>query len=742
MHHVPFAVRALPLAAAIALASAPSFAQAPSGGPEQAGPLAEVTVTAQRVSERLQDVPLSVTALSAVELQDRQVLTGLDLARQVPNLYASNNVGLGSAASFFLRGVGQDESLPTSDPAIGVYVDGVYISRQVANNVLLYDLDRVEVLRGPQGTLYGRNTSGGAIKFVTRKPEANFGGYVDTNYEFEYNRYLIDAVVNAPFTDTLYGKLSVVNTKQQDGFIKDVTTGQDAWAPEATGVRGQLRWVPSEVADITATVEYLKDEGQEVIGQDRLFDDQGTLFKVISGLPNQFEKTETNAVTVNGLFSFGNVQLESITGYRDLDQTFYEDFSDQVIPAYKIPNAGTHRQWSQEFTLSGKAASVDWLAGVYYMDETNHVFLGDELFLFGGFIAANFMKDLQNSTESSAVFAQATWHANDRLGLTAGGRYTEEKKDVSVDQFIVIPDPGIPGVTIPDYAPSDYPGARGPLLPFWDTAAVQAAGTDTSPTFSEFDPKLGVDYKITDSAMLFVSWTQGFKSGGWNARVTDPRDFVLYEPETVDSYELGLKSQWLDNRLRANVTLFRADYNNFQITAINPATGSFITVNAAKMRNQGIEGEFAWSASDSVSLFANIGTNDAKYTESTSPAVSVSDKVKRTPEMSYALGADIHYPIGNGRLIGNVRYTHTDEYFADLANSESAHVPPVGLFDVMFGYESSDATWRATVSCKNCADEESFHSALDFGALGFATRFPNPPRQVFLNLRYNFAGSK
>jgi iron complex outermembrane receptor protein len=414
--------------------------------------------------------------------------------------------------------------------------------------------------------------------------------------------------------------------------------------------------------------------------------------------------------------------------------------SDQVVPAYTIPNASNHKQWSQEFTFSGKVGPVDWLAGLFYMDEKNHSFVGDQLFLFGGAVAGNFMKDLRNDTKSSAVFAQATWHVTEQLGLTAGGRYTEEKKDVKVDQFIVFP-VAIPG-TIPDYAPNDYPGARGPLLPFWDTAAVEASGTDTHPKFTQFDPKLGIDYKITDSAMVFASWTEGFKSGGWNARVTNPSDFVLFRPETVSSYELGLKSQWLDNRLRANLTLFRANYDDFQITAINPATGNFITVNAAKMRNQGVEGEFAWSASDSVNLIANVGTNDAKYTESTSAFVSTSNEVKRTPKVSYLLGADLRQPIGSGYIVGNVHYTHQSDYYADLANSDAAHVPALGLFDAMAGYESNGGVWRVTLSCKNCADKESFHSALDFGALGFATRFQNPPRQVFLNLRYNFADNK
>jgi iron complex outermembrane receptor protein len=723
-------------AVGLALQSAAAMAETPAA---DVG-LEEVTVTAQRVSAKLQDVPLSVTALSASELQDRQVTSGLDMVRQVPNLVGSNNVGLGSAASFFLRGVGQDESISTSDPAVGVYVDGVYISRQIANNVLLYDLERVEVLRGPQGTLYGRNTSGGAIKFVTRKPGKEFTGYADISYESEYQRAMITASVEMPLSDTLSSKLTAVHSDQQKGFQKSRTTGDEFWAPQADGVRAQLRWTPNDATDITGTVEYLKDSGQEIVGQDRLNDNPGTFFSVLSGLRGQMQETKTRAASINATIDFGSFQLESISGVRSLQQTFLIDASDQVRAAYAIPNASTHNQWSQEFTFSGKAGAVDWLAGVFYMNERNRSFVGDELFLFGGIVAGNFMRDLNNNAKSSAAFAHATWHASDALSVTAGARYTQEKKTVDVQQYIVFP-AAVPG-TIANYAPASYPGARGPLLPFWNTTQVVANGTDVAPKFTKFDPKVGVDYKLSDDAMVFASFTKGFKSGGWNARVTDPRDFVLYRPESVTSIEVGLKSTWLDNSLRLNLTYFDARYKDFIVTAINPATNSFITVNAAKMHNRGVEGELAWQPQEAVTFFANFGTNDAKYTQSTTAAISLSNKVKRTPKATYSLGAELREPAGSGEVFANLWYSHQGEYYADLANSPYALVPSYPVLDASAGWESAEKDWRLSVSCKNCANKENFHSALVFATLGFATQYPSLPRQVFLSARYNFGGKR
>jgi iron complex outermembrane receptor protein len=299
----------------------------------------------------------------------------------------------------------------------------------------------------------------------------------------------------------------------------------------------------------------------------------------------------------------------------------------------------------------------------------------------------------------------------------------------------------VPG-TIANYAPASYPGARGPLLPFWNTTQVVANGTEVAPKFTKFDPKVGVDYKLSDDAMVFASFTKGFKSGGWNARVTDPRDFVLYRPESVTSIEVGLKSTWLDNSLRLNLTYFDARYKDFIVTAINPATNSFITVNAAKMHNRGVEGELAWQPQEAVTFFANFGTNDAKYTQSTTDAIALSSKVKRTPKATYSLGAELREPAGSGEVFANLWYSHQGEYYADLANSPYALVPSYPVLDASAGWESAEKDWRLSVSCKNCANKENFHSALVFATLGFATQYPSLPRQVFLSARYNFGGKR
>lgn len=727
MNKLQYTIRlALGAAGAMTLSTAVAQ-QAPGTGPV----LQEIVVSAQRTQESLQDVPISVTALGEADLERRQISSTLDLISQVPNLVGSNNVGLGSATSFFLRGVGQDESISTSDPAVGTYIDGVYIARQINNNTYLYDIERMEVLRGPQGTLYGRNTSGGAVRVITKRPEDDSKGYIDLSYG-DYDRYNVKAMLNVPFTDSLSFRLNAFVLGQDEGFIKDLTTGEEYWAPEGAGARAQLRYNPSDTVDMTLSVDYADEKGTEVIGSDFNRNTDNNLFTVVSGLEGQFAETDQLGVTLNMEFAIGDMTLASITGWRDLNQTYLLDLSDDVVPQYVLPHDSNHKQWSQEFTLSATSGKLDWLAGVFYMAEENSSTVGDELFLFGGAVAANFRKTLDNDTDSYAIFAQGTYNLTDRFAVTLGGRYTEEKKSVDVTQYIVFPGPATGGS-------GGFPGAEGILFPFWDTSDVVAAGTPSKVTFSEFTPKVALEYRQSEDLLWYLSYTEGFKSGGWNARVTDPLDFVLFNPETVQSYEAGLKSELFDNRLRANLTLYRADYDDFIITALN-ADGRFVTINAAQARIQGIEAELLYRATENLDLFGNLGTMDNEYLKLEGADFPITNEIKRTPKVSYQLGFNwsIPVPTMGGGFFTTATLSHQDKYYGGLKNDPVELSEAIDLVDFIVGYGPDNGRWTLEASCKNCSDEEYHHSTLNFGTLGFATQFPGLPRTWQVRFRYNF----
>ena len=248
-----------------------------------------------------------------------------------------------------------------------------------------------------------------------------------------------------------------------------------------------------------------------------------------------------------------------------------------------------------------------------------------------------------------------------------------------------------------------------------------------------------MQYRANDDLLAYASYTEGFKSGGWNARVTDVRDFVDFQPETVKSIELGLKSEWMDDRLRANLTYFQADYDDFIVTALNDA-GRFVTVNAAEVKIDGFEVELAFVAADGLDFFASLGQMDNEYKKLVGADFPKSNQVKRTPELSYQLGFnwDVAVPGLGGSIITTGSFSHQDEYYNGLKNAAVELAPAIDLFDLSVGFRPDSGRWALTASCKNCSNEEYFHSTLNFGTLGFATQFPGLPRTWKLGFRYNF----
>lgn len=688
------------------------------------GALEEIVVTAERRAESQQRVPVAVTSFGGGELERRQTFTTVDVALQVPSLNGNNNVSLGQATSFFMRGIGQDESVSTSDPAVGTYVDGVYIARQIGNNTYLYDIERVEVLRGPQGTLYGRNTSGGAVKIVTRQPSPDAYGYFDAGYG-SYDRYEVQGVLNGPLTDALSGKLVGFHVDQDDGIQDNVTLDSETWTSEASGVRGQLLWAPRENMDVRFSADWAEDEGLPPLGSNALGAHADDLFTVESALPGQFTRVEQWGVAAHVDVDFTpTMTLRSISAYRDLSHEFLIDFSDSPgAPGFAIPNDSTHSQVSEELQLLGSTEALDWLIGAFFMYEDNDVEFGEDI--FGGLITSR--KDMTNTAESFALFGQATYRFTDRWGLTLGLRWTDETRELEIDGATTL---------LPPLAPSEI------TLRYTD-ADLRAAGIDTELEFSEVDPRVALEFQQTPALLWYASYAQGFKAGGWNARVTNPADFVNYEPETVDSYEVGLKSQWLDDRLRLNALYFLAQYEDFIITAVNPNTGQFVTVNAAEMETDGFEADLQYLVTPALDVFLSVATLDGEYEAlDASVPIPITNEPKRLPDVSYVVGLnwDFEAPGVPGRFGTTLTYSHQDDYFNGFANTDAEHSPEQDIVNLSATWRSPDERWAVTAGCQNCTDDEYFHSTLDFSALGFAVQYPGMPRTWKVSVRYGTDG--
>lgn len=737
---------------------------------QQGDGVTDIVVTAQRRSESIQDVPIAISAFSSDQLRAAGIASALDIGQLVPNLIVQNNTGIGSANAYFLRGLGNTETIATFDPPVGTYVDDIYLSRQNANNLNLFDVERVEVLRGPQGTLFGRNTTGGAVNVILRQPGKELGGYIEGGYG-AYNKKLVRGSIDVPLADSFQIKVSGY-WQDDDGYTINTTTRQrlnddDGWGARL-GLHGELspnvRW--------SGSYAYIQADGENILNFNcdpanpancngrfattGLSEVPGAANfaglgvrgrKANYGLGN---RTATNLVTSNlGIDVAPDTTLSLITGYVSQTQQYALDFYDgrsgptvaaplPVVRGYArggftIINDGKVDQFSQEVKLNGKFGGdlIDYVAGFYYLNERNTTDFADVFALSAATSLLLGDRVLRNSTEAFAGYAQGDLNITDKLKLTAGIRYTDETKTLSFsDQRATCQTPTAPATCLFD-ANFVVP-ANGTTIP---TAVAIPLRLNTK----QWTPRFAINYNLNSDILLYASATRGFKSGGWNARGYTPSAVLPFNPETVWSYEGGIKSEFFDRRLRANITIYHADVSNLQTPSgiVNPATGaiSFVTRNFADYQNTGVEAEFTLVPTRGLNLYVNVGYQNDGYvidrnapafdrygvqsvaaqqatcraqlalgqipgTPSTSPAGTPANNAPacgagiitaqgniatpvRTPDFTLALGGSYDAPIGRLSLTPSVNASyHTDQEVstANLSVYTGSITGPNGTF--------------------------------------------------------------
>ena len=735
-------IHANPATAQIAAPAPASVATAVSATDGQLG---DIVVTAQRRSQKLQDIPIAVTALDAATLERQQITSTIDLSRSVPNLVAANNVLLGTSVTYFLRGTGSTESIATFDLPVGTYVDEVFIARQNANQIALSGIERVEVLRGPQGTLFGRNTTGGAVSIISKKPDATPAFEGEFGYG-SYNRRIADAAVNSPITDNLMIRVSGFFAKD-DGYLKNPPTGDHLNGEDSWGGRLAIRALLSDSLTWDGSAQYIDTENTHVgvpgvvkAGPAGPF----TVYQISStgdlltgrytartckpgGPVNTwasqnclYDDVKSGLLVSNFGLVTGLGTLNAITGYSDIRQSFVADNfanTDQPIlgggfgPNYYLGNKGRHRQFSQELKLAGKTFgdSLEYVAGVYYLKENNTTDFVDTVDFHPSIPVVFGDRVMKNTTRSIAVYGQVDYHFTDNLSLQLGGRYTDEKKNFNLNGLFF----GMP-IT---------------------SAMIAAAGVPLSQSVRKFTPRAALSYKFTPAVLGYVSYTEGFKSGGWNARAFTASELVPFAPEYVKSYELGFKSEFLQRRARINATLFRADYSNLQVPAIYPGTTDFVTVNAADARVQGLELETSFNVTRTLNVFGNLGLMDSKYSNLTANAVAagLGPKLQRTPPVTLQLGASQSFHFGHDNLVvisGDGQYI--DKFETGPANTLAGHIGPHATYNAQIAWTLPDARWTISAECKNCTENVYVVQEL-LGQL-----FTNDPRRLMLRARFKY----
>lgn len=687
--------------------------------------LGAVTVTAQRVEENLQDVPVSVTALDTEDLEDRQVLDIRDLQFQVPNINIATNTGTASAARIFLRGVGEDESRGAVDQAVGIYVDGVYIGRSVGSLFDVVDLENIEVLRGPQGTLYGRNTIGGAIKLRSVAPQMENSGEIRTTIG-NNGRFDLRGTGNVQLGDSTAFRITALH-RERDGFHDLIPNGDFAGEGREVGRKHLLAFRASLLHDFQndwsaqLTFDKTNDRSDPIPdsaapGNDA-DDDIFTIEPLAGGMcsaatPGAFQPigcfTDYNSsvdslggsLTVKGPL-FGH-DFTSISAYRELE----DDLSTRI--GFPFTQQTDQDQLSQEFTLASTLEGpFSYLVGAYYWEEDIAL---DSVFVFPF--------TLQSTTDSIAVFGQGTYELTDRLSLTGGLRYTDESKDFSGEALLS----GLSRVDSADFENLSY--------------------------------NITADYAFTDDVLGYAKYATGFKSGGWSADAFSPTAvFLPVDEETLDSFEAGLKTTLLNGNLRLNGTYFFNRYDDLQIGATVPGLG-FTRFNVPESEIQGLEFDMVFQITDNFQINGNLGLLDAEYTEvdtrsiggltnnGASPgcngvpteACALGLDLKNAPEYKGVIGMLYTQPVARGQVIISGDIGFEDDSWSLVANSPPhAFIEVPTLVNARVKYEA-DAGWSVAAWVKNATDKEYYRAS----SSGSFTTYASDPITYGIDLGYTF----
>lgn len=753
----------------------------------------EITVTARRRKENILDTPIAITAFSGAALAARGIERLDDLAKFVPNLVYQENPGAGgssSNAAIFIRGVGQSDFIPTVDPGVGLYVDGVYVASTVGSMLDLLNVKRIEVLRGPQGTLFGRNTIGGAVSVITKKPSfKEFGGTASLLYG-SYDHTEVKATVNLPVSPTLATSLSAALIKQ-DGYVNDVGTGQQLGNRNNLVGEWALRW-KGDSTELNFSIDgtRTRENGPAFVLRSINF---GSAIFNPTGLPllppgsgqqpgyytinppadipvdnfslfnNYIATLVTKAGNCLGLgsptyspagdqnnpacygpqyygeagkISYGtlrsitndnlwgahltfdwkiadNLRFKSITAYRHLQSNFQRDGDESPLTIYHLTDELSERQFSEELQLGGDAfaRALKWVGGLYYFNvravNPNLVDFSPVTVLSGG----------ESATKSYAAFAQATYNLTHRLAVTAGMRYTEDKKSFLPHEYVLNSKGG----------------------PFPDGLAILPP-IEVDANFSKFTPLLDASYHIDPTTMVYATYSTGFKSGGFTQRVFPPLPATpSFGPETVTSYEIGLKTSALENRVHFNAAAFLANYDNIQVSIFQSIAP--ITANGGTGRIKGLELESQVAPGAGWFFETNVGLTDAYYTEIAPDATALTLNSKFAFVSKWqglaAVQKEFDLP-DNSRISPRVEWAYRSGYFNDALNTQAEAQPAYGLLNGILQWTSANSKLSASVGVKNALNKDYIIAAYFTPGSGPVSVIPDRGREWYVSLKTSF----
>ena len=761
--------------------------------------LEEVVVTAQFSQEQnLQQTPLAITAITGDALKDRGIENLTQVGQSAPNVGLNlTGSAFGKSMAARIRGVGQADFNFALEPGVGIYIDDVYHATVAGSVFELLDLDRVEILRGPQGTLFGKNSIGGAIRLVSQKPQGDGSGYVQGSYG-TYNRKDLRAMFDIALTENLFLRVSGAS-KTRDGYVDrldfacvhpDLGASQgyevNLSAPrllksqrqdngscvvgteggeDVQAARAALRWHPSDTFEMNFIADWMDDNSEAAATKLLVADGSAQPVWDNQMLANYGVRYDSRFITnsrytnystfyqlnrdrafpaISEVHSWGvsnaidwdiseAVHLRFITGYRGYSAQWSDDQDASPLPMAYVYNDIDHHQFSQEIQLTGTAFErLDWATGLFYFDgySLNRGHVNIDLFNAGPVF--DFNQNDPSNIKDKAVFVQGTYHLTDQLGATLGARYTKESKDYLYDHGILIP-------------------RRTPL------------GTE----YNKTDYKAGIDYQWTPDLMVYAQVATGFKGGGFNPRPFSAAQVTSFGPETLRSYEAGLKSEWFDNRLRLNLAAFLSKYSDMQLgSQTTDQTGApYIgTFNVGKADIAGVELEIEVEPIEDLLVNGSVGETDFEYKDlgnaigctAVTPIPgpngtflncvtnnpTLDDKPVGLPEWRANLGIQYTLRTGGGTLTPRV-----DANMVSFANGYTvngkypdADIPGYTLVNARLTWAPSNGEWLVAAYVTNATDKEYYVTKFDlrYAGEGMMLGQPGRPREWALEVRRNF----
>ncbi len=739
-----------------------------SGQSDKAGRVVaveEIIVTAQKIKQNLQEVPIAVTAIGGNRISDLHATTLEGLNGTVPSIQINHYVNTPNTAAIFIRGMGILEADPYAGQTVSIVYDGIPQFFSMGALVNLFDVERVEVLRGPQGTLFGANTTGGVVNVITRAPSGELGGQLELTYG-NWNHYEVNGALEFPLVKDILAARVTVSHMQRDGFVTNIVDGSSMGDRKLDAIRGTFKLTPSENFDATLVAEYDQTRnGSPVqinggVAGEALTVAAGTVFPnsdmpmYQSPCPSMTEpchapdhylgangqvpdKSDMNTYFADLTMNWNNTpigDITSITGYKNFRLVEYTD--QDGTPLFLLDTFRDTKGWQFSQELRTHAQIGDRLeaiiGGFYLKTHYNHI---QVLRLPGlGLVDIRQANPQDQDQYSISGFAQGYYHLTDKLQLQAGIRYSHEQTEMAAELNRYGGTSGFFGGT---YIPSLSIAAGGKKS--WDNVGW----------------KLGVDYQVTPDHLVYATWARGFKSGGFAGRIGVPQDIGPYNPEHVDTFEVGLKADWLDKRLRTNIAVFYTSYRDMQLAQQyftedeNGVTIQGNTIlNVASATIKGVEFDATAVPVEGLTLKGSVAYLDAKYKKflftQIDPVVGAIDvdlagnQLQNSPKWSGSFDVNYQVPVGEGKVTFNAVYTYTgSKYLTSLVNAPRAKLQPTHLVHANIDWQPTAQPWTIGVWVRNLFDKRYLQNVFDFPGV-FAFVSYQPPREYGATFRYNF----